>query len=138
MEIRIEQRDETTVVAIAGQLLLENRQELKDRVLDEVQQGRRRFLIDFQQTSYIDSSGLGALVSVAKRIREAGGEVFIANLNSDLRAVFSLTRLDLLLPDVHDEGTEEGATSDRPVARPAPQSERATTDAPRPADEARP
>lgn len=138
MEIRIEQRDETTVVAIAGQLLLENRQELKDRVLDEVQQGRRRFLIDFRQTSYIDSSGLGALVSVAKRIREAGGEVFISNLNSDLRSVFSLTRLDLLLPDVHDDGTEGGATSDRAVSRPAPQAERATTDAPRPTDEARP
>lgn len=137
MDIRIEQRDDTTVVAVAGQLLLENRQELKDRVLAEVQQGRRRFLIDFRQTSYIDSSGLGALVSVAKRIREAGGDVWIANLNGDLRTVFSLTRLDLLLPDVYDEGGD-GSVAEKPPTRTGPASGRGVGETPRPGDEARP
>lgn len=135
MDIRIEQRDDTTVVAIAGQLLLENRQELKDRVLAELQQGRRRFLVDFRQTSYIDSSGLGALVSVAKRIREAGGEVWVANLNNDLRTVFTLTRLDLLLPDAYDE-RGDGSAVEKSPPRTGPVSGHG--DAPRPGDEARP
>ena len=137
MDIRIEQRDDTTVVAVAGQLLLENRQELKDRVLAEVQQGRRRFLIDFRQTSYIDSSGLGALVSVAKKIREAGGEVWVANLNSDLRTVFTLTRLDLLLPDAYEERGGEGVVEKTPP-RTGPASGRGVGEAPRPGGEARP
>ncbi|NUO62069.1 MAG: STAS domain-containing protein [Gemmatimonadaceae bacterium] len=137
MDIRIEQRDDTTVVGITGQLLLENRQELKDRVLEEVQHGRRRFLIDFQQTSYIDSSGLGALVSAAKRIREAGGEIFIANLNPDLRTLFSLTRLDLLLPDVYDDGGD-ASTRVPAVPRPAQPSGKGSAEMPRPSDEARP
>lgn len=137
MDIRIEQRDDTTVVAIVGQLLLENRQELKDRVLAEVQEGRRRFLIDFRQTSYIDSSGLGALVSVAKRIREVGGDIWISNLNADLRTLFSLTRLDLLLPDVYDDG-EAVIADGKAAGRPAPAAGRVTSEAPRPADEARP
>ena len=137
MDIRIEQRDDTTVVAVVGQLLLENRQELKDRVLAEVQQGRRRFLVDFRQTSYIDSSGLGALVSVAKKIREVGGDIWVANLNTDLRTVFSLTRLDLLLPDVYDDGGD-GSTEEKTPPRAGPTTGRGIGEAARPGDEARP
>ena len=53
-------------------------------------------LIDFTQAGYIDSSGLGALVSLGKRIREQGGELRLAGLNEDLRTLFELTRLDTL------------------------------------------
>jgi len=58
--------------------------------------GDRRILIDFSRTGYIDSSGLGALVSISKRIREAGGELRLSGLNEDLRSLFELTKLDTL------------------------------------------
>jgi anti-sigma B factor antagonist len=41
---------------------------------------------------------LGALVSLGKRIREAGGDLRLAGLNDDLRNLFELTRLDALFP----------------------------------------
>jgi anti-sigma B factor antagonist len=53
-------------------------------------------VIDCTQTGYIDSSGLGALVSLSKKVREQGGELRIAGLNEDLRALFELTKLDTL------------------------------------------
>ena len=56
----------------------------------------RRFVIDFTNTGYIDSSGLGALVTMSKQVREHGGELRIAGLNDDLRALFELTKLDTL------------------------------------------
>ena len=56
----------------------------------------RKFLIDFSQTGYIDSSGLGVLVSLSKKIREQGGELRLANLNDDLQTLFELTKLDTL------------------------------------------
>jgi anti-anti-sigma regulatory factor len=58
--------------------------------------GERKFLIDFTNTGYIDSSGLGVLVSLSKKIREQGGELRLANLNEDLRTLFELTKLDTL------------------------------------------
>ena len=85
-----------TVVHVEGQLIVGNRQELKDLVQVAVDQGERRILIDFSRTGYIDSSGLGALVSISKRIREAGGELRLAGLNEDLRSLFELTKLDTL------------------------------------------
>ena len=84
------------VVQVEGQLIVGNRHELKDLVQAALERGDRRLLIDFSRTGYIDSSGLGALVSISKRIREAGGELRLSGLNDDLRSLFGLTKLDTL------------------------------------------
>jgi anti-sigma B factor antagonist len=88
--------DDVLVVAVVGQLVVGNRQEFKQLVLDEIERGARRIVVDFNETGYVDSSGLGALVSLNKRLREAGGELRLASLNEDLRTLFELTRLDTL------------------------------------------
>jgi anti-sigma B factor antagonist len=84
------------VVQVEGQLIVGNRQELKGLVQAAMDAGERRVLIDFSRTGYIDSSGLGALVTISKKIREAGGELRLAGLNEDLRSLFELTKLDTL------------------------------------------
>jgi anti-sigma B factor antagonist len=85
-----------TVVQVEGQLIVGNRHELKDLIQAALERGDRRLLIDFSRTGYIDSSGLGALVSISKRVREAGGELRLSGLNDDLRTLFELTKLDTL------------------------------------------
>jgi anti-sigma B factor antagonist len=84
------------VVRVEGQLIVGNRQELKSAVQQALDEGERRFLIDFSRTGYIDSSGLGALVSISKKVREQGGELRLSGLNEDLRSLFELTKLDTL------------------------------------------
>lgn len=85
-----------TVIRVEGQLIVGNRQELKALVQDALEGGSRKFLIDCSATGYIDSSGLGALVTISKKVREAGGELRLAALNDDLRSLFELTKLDAL------------------------------------------
>ena len=89
-------QDGVTVVDVEGQLIVGNRQELKAKVLEELEGGERKFVIDFSRTGYIDSSGLGVLVSLSKKIREQGGELRLSSLNEDLRTLFELTKLDTL------------------------------------------
>lgn len=84
------------VVGVDGQLIVGNRHELKKQVLDAVEAGDKKFVIDFSSTGYIDSSGLGVLVSLSKKIVEAGGTLKLAGLNEDLRTLFELTKLDTL------------------------------------------
>ena len=96
MGFQVERQGSVTVVDVDGQLIVGNRQELKQRVLDQLVNGDRKFVIDFSNTGYIDSSGLGVLVSLSKKIREQGGELRLANLNEDLRTLFELTKLDTL------------------------------------------
>jgi anti-sigma B factor antagonist len=91
-----EAANNVTVVTVEGQLIVANRQELKQLIQDALDRGARRFVVDFTPTAYIDSSGLGALVSISKRVREAGGDLRLAGLNEDLRSLFELTKLDTL------------------------------------------
>ena len=96
MAFQVTEQDGVTVIDVEGQLIVGNRQELKQKVLDKLENGARKFLIDFENTGYIDSSGLGVLVSLSKKIREQGGELRLANLNEDLKTLFELTKLDTL------------------------------------------
>jgi anti-sigma B factor antagonist len=96
MSFTVRKQNDVTLFEVQGQLIVGNRQELKQKVLEELEAGARRFLLDFSGTGYIDSSGLGVLVSLSKKIREHGGELRLANLNEDLRTLFELTKLDTL------------------------------------------
>jgi len=96
MSFSIRDDGDITIVTVDGELTVGNRQELKANVLDRLERGDRKFLIDFSSSSYIDSSGLGVLVSLSKKIREAGGALRLAGLNEDLRTLFELTKLDTL------------------------------------------
>ena len=84
------------VVNVDGQLIVGNRQELKQLVIDALDGGARKFVVDFSRTGYIDSSGLGVLVSLSKKIREQGGDLRLAGLNEDVQTLFELTKLDTL------------------------------------------
>jgi anti-sigma B factor antagonist len=84
------------IVRVDGQLVVGNRNELKEHLQRLLEKGERRFLIDFAQTGYIDSSGLGALVALARKVREEGGDLRLSGLNEDLRSLFELTKLDTL------------------------------------------
>lgn len=108
MAFQVQKAGEVTVVDVEGQLIVGNRQELKQRVLEELEKGERKFLVDFAGTGYIDSSGLGVLVSLSKKIREHGGELRLSSLNEDLRTLFELTKLDTLfrIADSRDEGLQ--------------------------------
>jgi anti-sigma B factor antagonist len=104
MSFDVKKQDDITIIDVEGQLIVGNRQELKQKVLEELERGARKFMIDFSSTGYIDSSGLGVLVSLSKKIREQGGELRLANLNEDLRTLFELTKLDTLFHIASDRG----------------------------------
>ena len=67
-------------------------------MLGQVESGVLKVIVDFTDASYIDSSGLGALVSLSRRLRDAGGDLRLVGLSDELRTLFELTRLDALFP----------------------------------------
>ncbi|MFN7341112.1 MAG: STAS domain-containing protein [Opitutia bacterium] len=98
MSFSLERTDDVLIVTVDGQLVVTNRQEFKQAILDAVEDGVRVVVADFSTAGYIDSSGLGALVSLSRRLRETGGDLRLVGLNDDLRSLFELTRLDALFP----------------------------------------
>ena len=108
MGFEVSKNGDVTLVEVEGQLIVGNRQDLKHQVLEQLESGDRKFVIDFAKTGYIDSSGLGVLVSLSKKIREQGGELRLSSLNEDLRTLFELTKLDTLfrIADTKEEALE--------------------------------
>jgi len=77
----------------------------KDFVVDEVatfrttinklmEEKNKNFTFNFSQCHFIDSTGLGALVSIYKKCDEKGGSIKLKSLNSEVEKLFKLTRLD--------------------------------------------
>jgi anti-sigma B factor antagonist len=117
MSISLERSGDQLEVDVRGQLVTKNRHELTQAVLSELERGARRVRIDFAETGYIDSSGLGMLVSLSKRLRERGGELRLANLNRDLKTLFELTGLDTLFRVDYDNNNDGDGGSGRAAPR---------------------
>ena len=96
MDFKVVAKDDVTLIEVGGQLIVGNRQLLKEQVLAQLERGDRKFIVDFSNTDYIDSSGLGVLVTLSKKIREQGGQLSLVSLSEDLRTLFELTKLDTL------------------------------------------
>ena len=62
-----------------------------------VADGRRRVLIDIEKVTMIDSSGVGAIVSLFKRVKADGGQVLVVGAKDQPLAVLKLLKLDRVL-----------------------------------------
>ncbi|AOD23761.1 anti-anti-sigma factor [Rhodococcus sp. p52] len=91
----------STVVQPTGRLNMVAAPRLREQLRDLVENGSHRLLVDLSTTEFIDSSGLGALVSGLKAARQAGGDLRIASPTAQVQSVLALTRLDRVLA-THD------------------------------------
>ncbi len=59
--------------------------------------GHQKVLLDLEQLSFIDSVGLGTIMSFLKNLREEGGDLKLCNVSKTVRAVFEMIRLHRLI-----------------------------------------
>jgi anti-sigma B factor antagonist len=71
----------------------------RDRMAEFIQGGRRRIVLDLSAVSFLDSTGLGAIVSSLKRL-EGNGVMVICGAGEMVMDVFRLTRMDRVFPIV--------------------------------------
>jgi len=89
---------EETTLQIDGTLDAVTAPELRSVVDQLVNERRREVTLDLETLRLIDSSGVGVIVSLFKRIRANGGQVKIVGLRDQPRAIFRLLRLDRVFP----------------------------------------
>ena len=83
------------VVRVAGELDLHTSPQLRDHVLTMVGEGSgMRIALDLTDVGFLDSSSLGMLVTLLKRIRERDGDLRLVGVSGSPMKVFSLTGLD--------------------------------------------
>lgn len=97
MELVTEQAGQAAVVRVHGRLTSAAAGELKAAVDAEVAAGRTLVVVDLAGTTFLDSSGLGALVGGLRTARAADGDLRIARVGRQVRAVLELTTMDRVL-----------------------------------------
>jgi anti-anti-sigma factor len=92
MDIQVESRGNRRIVYIKGKVTFEYCPALQSRLDAVVEDGVTEVVIDFKEVPFIDSSGVGEVLRLYKRMRENSGEVVLANPNQKLRDLFSMYR----------------------------------------------
>lgn len=87
----------TVIVRPEGRLNMVAAPGLRQELHDIVENGSNRVVVDLSATNFIDSSGLGALISGLKVARQAGGDLRIASPTTQVETVLSLTNLNRVL-----------------------------------------
>lgn len=77
--------------------------EFKVKLMAIVNKGNKLFLIDLSQVDFIDSRGLGALISTLKKIKSNNGHLALCGLKSTVVNLFNITRMNQVFQIAKDE-----------------------------------
>ena len=93
MRMKFEVRGETLTVVDVTELGAENFQDFRERVRAAMPEKSRNIEIDLSQTSFLDSCGLGALISLRKTANSRNGKVRLLYPNPRVLLLFDITRM---------------------------------------------
>lgn len=107
MPVEVRSEGRVSVLAVSGKVTVGREDiELRETVQDLLDEGRKEFVIDLTTVSFLDSAGLGEIVSCAKRVLERGGTLRLAmsptGRPARLFAVTSLDRVFAIHPGVDE------------------------------------
>ena len=90
--------DDHVVVRMKGDLDIVNSSDFKKWIVDHlIASGRKNIVLDMTKLNYMDSSGLGVIISIQKHCKLNGGSLAIFGLNTQIRKLLELTSLDRIL-----------------------------------------
>ena len=97
--------DNVTIVDLSGRITLgEGSVVLRDTIRDLIAKGDKKILLNLGEVTYIDSSGIGELVSAFTTVRNQGGELKLLNLTKKVHDLLQITKLYTVF-DVKDDET---------------------------------
>ncbi len=107
-DIKTEQLgDDAYVISLAGEVDLYTAPELKQQLLEVIGQGAKDVIVDFSDTSFIDSTTLGVLVGAVKRLRANDGQLTLVCSDRNITKIFEITGLDRVftIHETRDQAT---------------------------------
>lgn len=87
-------QSEIQVIELSGIINSASSQDLRERLNQILEKGAKIVLVDFENVTFMDSSGLGALVLAFKTLRAANSKLVLCSINEQVRILFELTSMD--------------------------------------------
>jgi anti-sigma B factor antagonist len=112
MKASTRQVDGVTIVDLSGRITLgEGSVVLRDTIKDLLGKGQKKILLNLADVSYIDSSGIGELVSAFTSVRNQGGELKLLHLTKKVHDLLQITKLYTVFDVKDDEAAAIAAFS---------------------------
>jgi anti-sigma B factor antagonist len=92
------------VISLSGEVDLYTAPDFKQKLLEVIGQGGKDVVIDFSNTTFIDSTTLGVLVGGVKRLRPNGGQLSLVCSDRNIMKIFEITGLDKVFPIYESRG----------------------------------
>jgi anti-sigma B factor antagonist len=105
MEITEGKIKNSTILMLNGRLDASSSNSLKEKITSLSKEKQVRLIVDMGGVDFIDSSGLGSLVSCLRSVNKLGGDIIITSLQDHVRAVIELTRLHRIFQIFDDAQT---------------------------------
>ncbi|MBF0542812.1 MAG: STAS domain-containing protein [Candidatus Riflebacteria bacterium] len=86
-----------TVLSLIGDLDMWTLPQAKERINELVNNKKVKIVLDLEKMNYIDSSGLGFFIGTLKKLRDAGGDLMLINLNAYIYGIFKLIQLQHII-----------------------------------------
>ena len=103
VKLTTRQVGDVTVIDVAGRITLgEGSSALREAMKDLVTKGQKKILLNLGEVSYIDSSGIGELVSGFTTVTNSGGNLKLLNLNKRVKDLLQITKLYTVF-EVHED-----------------------------------
>jgi anti-sigma B factor antagonist len=118
-DIKTEQLgDDAFVISLAGEVDLYTAPEFKQQLLEVIGQGGKQVIVDFSETTFIDSTTLGVLVGGVKRLRTNDGQLSLVCSDRNITKIFEITGLDRVFTiyPTRDEAVAKVKSADQPPA----------------------
>ncbi|HZT38224.1 MAG TPA: STAS domain-containing protein [Bryobacteraceae bacterium] len=111
---------DVTVINLSGRITLgEGTSRVRAAVREALARGRKNLLLNLHDVFYLDSSGLGELVTLHTTVRKAGGHLKLMKLNELTRNLLTVSKLYTVFETFADEQSAlESFAAERPAANP--------------------
>ena len=107
-ELNISERQagDVTVLDLAGKITIgEGSVSLRSAIRRLIEEGKKKILLNLAQVGYVDSSGIGELVSSFTTINREGGQLKLLNLTQKIQDLLTITKLLTVFDTYDDEAT---------------------------------
>ena len=89
----IEQRDGVSILKINGRIDASNSSQIHEKIMEVIEEGRHKIIIDFSEVNYISSAGLRVLIYTSKAILKESGSFSICSVNKNVEKIFQISGL---------------------------------------------
>ena len=105
MEINIREVGDVCILDIEGRLDINVSNKIRENLDSVISNGKKKIVFNLREVDFINSSGLGILVSSLKKIKENGGVLKILNLQNYVKELFEISQLIKVFEIYDDEST---------------------------------